>query len=57
MSQRRSYVRFSNGSSMTAENASFFKVKGYLCKNGGVQYKNKERFTVTIEANELSRLS
>ena len=50
-------MRFSNGSSMTAENASFFKVKGYLCKNGGVQYKNKERFTVTIETNELSRLS
>ena len=41
LTQRRSSVRLSTGSSVTSETASLFKYKCCLCKKGRVQYKNK----------------
>ena len=37
---------------MTSKTASLFKSKCYLSKKGMVQYKNKERFQVTIHTHE-----
>ena len=42
----------STGSSITSETESLFNDKCYLCKKGRVQYKNKERFPVTLETDE-----
>ena len=46
LSQQRSSVRLSTGSSIISETASLFEDKCYLCKKGRVQYKNKEYFQI-----------
>ena len=52
LSQRRSSVSLSTGSSITSETASLFKDKCYLCQRGRAQSKHKERFPVTRDTDE-----